>query len=96
MNVAVRRYVLRNSIGIRIDDTRILLKQSLETIAAKLSFKISFDPTDLVGALYSEPLLRGNTVVTPNTEGEESNIDLEILYKAAMADPEKMQAIMID
>jgi ABC-2 type transport system ATP-binding protein len=79
-----------------IDDTRIILKQSLETIARKLSFKISFDPTDLDGALYSEPLLRGNTVVTPNTEGEESNIDLEILYKAAMADPEKLQAIVMD
>ena len=34
-----------------LDDTRIILKQSLETIAAKLSFKISFDPTDLDGAL---------------------------------------------
>src|SRR5580765_1313671 len=50
-----------------IDDTRIILKQSLETIAARLSFKISFDPMDLDVALYSEPLLRGNTVVTPNT-----------------------------
>ena len=77
-----------------IDDTRIILKQSLQKIASKLSFRISFDPEDLHHALYSEPLLRGNTLVTPNIEGEESNIDLEILYKAAMADPEKLQAVM--
>jgi ABC-2 type transport system ATP-binding protein len=79
-----------------IDDAKIILKQSLDRIAAKLSFKVSFDPVDLEGALYSEPLLRGNSLVTHNTDGEESKIDLELLYKTAIADPEKLQSIVTD
>ena len=77
-----------------INETRVILKESLQNVAKKLSFQISFDPEDREGALYSEPLLKGSTLVTVNNSDEESKIDLELLYKATMADPGKLQSIL--
>ena len=65
-----------------IDAGRILFDQTIEEISRRLSFGISFDSSDTTGALYSEPSLRGNAVVTANTAGEDSKPDLELLYKA--------------
>jgi ABC-2 type transport system ATP-binding protein len=79
-----------------LNETKIILQERLDTVGRKLSFRISFDDGDLEHALYSEPLLRGNTIVSVNTADDESKIDLELLYKATMADPEKMQAVLID
>jgi ABC-2 type transport system ATP-binding protein len=78
-----------------IEDTRIILQQSLERIAKKLSFQISLDVTNTEGVLYSEQLLMGNTIVRENTIGQESKVDLELLYKATMADPDKIQSVLI-
>jgi len=79
-----------------INATKIILKEGLENVGKKLSFKISFDEDDLEDALYSESLLRGNAIVSRNTIGDESGIDLELLYKATMADPLKMQTVLVD
>lgn len=77
-----------------LDGTEIILKQNLDVVSRKLVFKISFDPEDLKDALYSESILRGNTVVKRNEHAEESRVDLELLYKATMANPEKMKSIL--
>ncbi|HTE31373.1 MAG TPA: ATP-binding cassette domain-containing protein [Chryseolinea sp.] len=79
-----------------LNETKIILKERLDTIGRKLSFRISFEHRDLEHALYSEPMLRGNTIVSVNKMDDETKIDLELLYKATMADPEKMQAALID
>lgn len=79
-----------------LNDTKIILQEGLEHVGRKLSFNISFDETDLQNALYSEPLLRGNTIVSINKIDDESKIDLELLYKATMADPVKMQSVLLD
>lgn len=76
-----------------LDDTAIVLKENLDRVARKLNFKISFDESELSTALYSESVLRGNTLVVRNTEEEESKVDLELFYKATMSDPEKMKLI---
>ena len=79
-----------------IDDDGVILNESLQHISAKLSFKISYDPSEVSWALYSEPLLRGHAVVVMNLEGEESKIDLELLYKATVANPKLIQSIFND
>ncbi|MEX6689864.1 ABC transporter ATP-binding protein [Danxiaibacter flavus] len=76
-----------------IDDGRILLDRSVHDITDKLSFKISFEPAELSWAIYSEPLLRGNAIVSINAEGEEDRLDLELFYKAVMANPAVMHSI---
>lgn len=65
-----------------IDEGRILFDQTMDKILARLNFRISFDNEEIRRAIYSESSLRGNAVVTPNLTGEESKLDLELLYKA--------------
>jgi len=76
-----------------IDEGKILFDQDLETISRKLDFKLSFDPAETGRALYSESSLKGNALIVPNTGGEDSRPDLEMLYKAVILEGEKLNAI---
>ena len=67
-----------------IDEGGILFDQNIEAISSKLSFKISFDEADAATALYKEASLKGNAIIVPNHTGEDSKIDLEMLYKAVV------------
>ncbi len=75
-----------------IDEGKILFDQTIENITRKLNFKISFDPTEVSEALYSESSLKGNVIISKNTNGEESRLDLEILYKSIILHQEKIQS----
>ncbi|MGC4103738.1 ABC transporter ATP-binding protein [Ferruginibacter sp.] len=65
-----------------IDDGKILFDQNVDDISQKLSFRFANNESDLATALYKESSLAGNVIVTPNIEGEETKLDLELLYKA--------------
>jgi ABC-2 type transport system ATP-binding protein len=65
-----------------IDEGKILFDENVEAITKKLSFRFAYDKEDMKNAFYSESSLTGNVIVAPNTEGEESKLDLELLYKA--------------
>jgi len=75
-----------------LDRGRILFDQPLTTVSQKLRFHLSFDPAELVSAIYGEPSLRGNSLVTPNDTGEDGQPDLEMLYKAIIHQPERLNA----
>lgn len=77
-----------------LSDTTILLKENLEHVSKKLSFKLSFDETDLRDALYSESVLKGNTMVLKNHDQEECKVDLELFYKATMSNPVEMKSVL--
>ena len=79
-----------------IDETGVILNQSLADIGEKLSFKISFDPGDLEWSIYHEPILRGHAIVAMNTDGIENKIDLELLYKATVSKPKLLNSIFND
>jgi ABC-2 type transport system ATP-binding protein len=76
-----------------IDEGSILFDQAIEKIAGKLSFKISHDPAEIKQSLYSESSLKGSAIVTPNLDGEESKIDLELLYKAIITNRPGVQSV---
>jgi ABC-2 type transport system ATP-binding protein len=76
-----------------IDHGRILFDQTIEDITRKLSFRISFDSEEVRDALYSEASLRGSAIITANTEGEESKLDLELLYKAIILKQESIETV---
>ena len=76
-----------------IDEGDILLDESIQRIGEKLSFKILYDAGETSWAIYSEPLLCGHAVVVVNLDEDESKIDLELLYKAAMANPKLIHSI---
>ena len=76
-----------------IDQGRILFDQTIEDITRKLSFRISFDSQEVRDALFSEASLRGSAIITANTEGEESKLDLELLYKAIILKRESIETV---
>lgn len=78
-----------------IDEGKILFDQTIENIARKLSFKISSDPAETNEALYSESSLKGNTIICRNTTGEDSRLDLEILYKSIILNQDKIQSAFL-
>jgi ABC-2 type transport system ATP-binding protein len=73
-----------------IDEGRILFDENVEEITRRLSFRFAYDQEDVASAFYSESLLRGHVIVAPNTEEEESKLDLELLYKAIVTNPDKI------
>jgi ABC-2 type transport system ATP-binding protein len=75
-----------------LDQGRILFNQPLTTVSRKLRFHLSFDPAELASAIYGEPSLRGNSLVTRNDAGEDGQPDLEMLYKAIIHQPERLNA----
>lgn len=76
-----------------IDGTRVLLNESVKTICEKLYFAEQGmnEPTDT--ALYVQPSVQGNSVIFPNTHKEETNLNLEMLFNAMLAEREKMQTL---
>jgi ABC-2 type transport system ATP-binding protein len=67
-----------------IDEGQILFDQTVEAINTKIQFKISFDNEEVREALYKEPSLQGNAIVCANTDGDDTKLDLELLYKAVV------------
>ena len=76
-----------------IDEGKILFDQTIESITRRLSFRISFDNEEIQNALYSETSLRGSSIITANTDGEESRLDLELLYKAIVLNRPSIEAV---
>ena len=76
-----------------IDGSKVLLDESVATICEKLYFTEQGmnEPTDDV--LYTQPSIQGNSVILPNLYGEESKMNLEVLFNAMLAERERMQAV---
>ena len=76
-----------------MDGSELLLNESVASICEKLYFAEQGmnEPTD--DALYVQPSVQGNSVILPNTYGEESKMNLEVLFNALLAERVKMQAM---
>jgi ABC-2 type transport system ATP-binding protein len=70
-----------------LEGARIAVQNSISEIEKKLLFKVSADPAEMEGVLYQEMSRGGNALVAINDGSEESLIDLELFYKAAMYNP---------
>lgn len=73
-----------------LNNSKILLNESINDIAKKLIFAHGMDPTLTAEALYSLPSLQGNSYILPNNEGRESEIDLEMLFNATLSSTEEI------
>jgi ABC-2 type transport system ATP-binding protein len=73
-----------------IDNGKILFDEKMDVISNKLSFRFAYDKAEVDTAFYSEPSFTGSVIVLPNEAGEESKVDLELLYKAIVTNPEKI------
>ncbi len=75
-----------------IDEGKILFDQTIAQITQRLQFKISFDQHEIQEALYSESTLKGHTIIARNTDGEETKLDLEMLYKGIITNRANIQS----
>lgn len=67
-----------------LDEGRIVFNQSIQSIAQKLFFGIAEEEFDHQRALYAENKMKGSPIVAVNNSGEESAVDLELLYKSVL------------
>ena len=76
-----------------MEGSELLLNESVATICEKLCFAEQGmnEPTD--NALYVQPSVQGNSIILPNAYGEESKMNLEVLFNAMLAERVKMQAM---
>lgn len=70
-----------------LDSTKITVQSSVQEIENRLVFKVAEDIPDPEHVLYSEVSRGGKALVAINDGREESRIDLELFYKAAMYNP---------
>lgn len=76
-----------------MDNSRVLLDESVADISSKLLFIESDDHELAKTALYSLPSVQGNFLMLPNEEDIESEINIELLFGATLASPDKMVAM---
>lgn len=79
-----------------IDDGKIFLQIPLSTIQTSLCFRIVKNTDGLTDVLYKEPSVSGMAVVYPNRQREETKVDLELLYKAVMENPQRIKQILTE
>ncbi|MCL2132188.1 MAG: ABC transporter ATP-binding protein [Lentimicrobiaceae bacterium] len=76
-----------------LDNGSILLNHSVEEITNKLVFKIMEDVSHQESVLYSEDTVRGVLAVAENKHKEDSNLDIELLFNAAIVNKEKIKEL---
>ena len=76
-----------------LEEGKIIFHQSMNRISETLLFKHSFDPGEQEKALYSESSLKGQALLLPNRNSEDSRPDLEMLYKAILLNGKKINAL---
>jgi len=76
-----------------IDEGQILFDQTIEAINKQIQFKISFDQDEVRLALYKEPSLQGNAIVSANPGEEDTKLDLELLYKAVVTNGDAVRDV---
>lgn len=76
-----------------MDNSRVLLNESTMSICDKLFFTESENRELLQLSLFSTPSIQGNFLLLPNESGEDSEINLELLFNATLAVPERISAL---
>jgi ABC-2 type transport system ATP-binding protein len=76
-----------------LDEGRVIFQQPLQEASRRMSVKIERAEPSGNAVLYSEKTLGGYVVVRENTTGEETSMDLEILFNAVTSSGDKVQAL---
>lgn len=76
-----------------LDGGKIIFQGSVEDIAQKLHFEVSFSRGEPDNVLYAERVAGGYMVVSENVHDEETEIDIEVFFNAVMANREAILAI---
>lgn len=74
-----------------LDQRGVACNASIYDISQRLRFSIENTPE---GAIYSQPALGGYAVVSENLSGEESNVEIELLYAAITKERQRVNEIL--
>jgi len=76
-----------------LDQGQIIFDQTLEQINQRLYFHMEYFNEEPENVIYAERVPGGFMCLTENYLGEESDIDIEVLFNAVITQPEKIQSI---
>ena len=76
-----------------IDNSKVLLDESVARITSKLQFVENGTATDAQRAIYSQPSVTGYSIVAPSNGGDETEINLETLFNATLGNRDKITEI---
>lgn len=76
-----------------LDNGQILLNEANEHISEKLAFQVEHLQDNMEGVLYSEQGIEGILTVRENTGHIDSQVNLELLFNAAITCPERIKSI---
>ena len=76
-----------------LDEGQVVFFQDYESISKKLTVSKEKEINGKETIVYAEPTFGGYTVVRRNDAGEESNINLEILFKAVISGKEQINGV---
>lgn len=71
----------------------IVFNQPIEEITRKLHFRVAERNEKTENVLYSEDTLRGLYQVCKNTTGEDSKLDIELLFNAIIVNPKEISKL---
>jgi ABC-2 type transport system ATP-binding protein len=79
-----------------LDDGQIIFNHYIHEVSKYLTVRIQQNEPDYDKIIYAEGILGGYSVVDKNESGEESNINLELLFNAVINNKEKVAKVFGD
>ena len=76
-----------------IDNSKVLLDESVARITSKLQFVENGTATDDQRAIDLKPSVMGYSIVVPNNGGDETEVNLETLFNANIGNSDKISEI---
>ncbi len=76
-----------------MDNGEIIFNRTIEEISEKLSFESFHTAVGGEKIIYSEEIFGGKSAVLANTSGRETRVDLELLFNAAINQPQAINEV---
>ncbi|MCM1355848.1 MAG: ABC transporter ATP-binding protein [Staphylococcus sp.] len=73
-----------------MDNSRVLFNRPIDQITSKLQFLTTTSPELISSALYAQPSLEGTAVILPNTDGTDTDLNLETLFELSLQQPDTL------
>lgn len=76
-----------------MDKRKVLLDRTVSEIQDKMKFTETVNNELINNALYAVKGLGGASVILPNEDGDDSELNIELLFDFAISDPEKLNSL---
>ncbi len=77
-----------------LGDNRAIVDSTMYDISSRLSFITTNDNTLIDRAIFAKPSFGGTDIILPNNDGDDTEINLEILYEFAKTSPDELARLL--